>query len=226
MQYVRRIAYTLQMATHCPWCLEPLPRSGEPLVHCPRCTKPLIDDDGRELRAVDLRFPLLKDAQEAQFSRFLSIGTVVAAAVGLVVPLAHFGAAVLIPLMIVSHLLAVRFFLIRDAGRYVGPARRFFSRWITRLSFLWIGSIGYGLAVIPVAGAAMAAATFAGLTWLVHNYVLWSLEREANHMPLARWERAVLVLLAVATVVMVIVVMLLTAAVGWSLAQVMEFVGE
>ncbi|MEN8163175.1 MAG: hypothetical protein ABFS37_03520 [Acidobacteriota bacterium] len=213
------------MATSCPWCLEPLPRSGEPLVHCPRCTKPLIDDDGRELRSVDLRFLLLKDAQEAQFSRFLSLGTVVAAAVGLVVPLAHFGAAVLIPLMIVGHLLAVRFFLIRDARRYVGPARRFFSRWITRLSFLWIGSIGYGLAVIPVAGAAMAAATFAGLTWLVHNYVLWSLEREASRMPLARWEKAVLVLLAVATVAMLVVVVVMTVVVGWSVTYLLEYAG-
>ncbi len=214
------------MATPCPWCLESLPRSGGPLVHCPKCSKSLSDDGGRELRAIDLRFLLLKDAQEAQFSRFLSVGTAVTAAVALVVPLAHFGAAVLIPLMVICHLMAVRFFLIRDAGRYVGPARRFFSRWITRLSFLWVGSIGYGFAVIPVAGAAVAAATFAGLTWLVHNYVLWSLEREADRMPLARWEKAVLMLLAVATVVMLIVVVVLTAAVGWSLAQLMELIGE
>ncbi len=214
------------MATPCPWCLEPLPRSGGPFVHCPKCCKSLTDDDGRELRAIDLRFLLLRDAQEAQFSRFLSIGTGVAAAVGLVVPLAHFGAAVLIPLMVICHLMAVRFFLIRDAGRYVGPARRLFSRWITRLSFLWIGSIGYGFAVIPVVGAALAAATFAGLTWLVHNYVLWSLEREAERMPLARWEKAVLVLLAVATVVILAVVVVLTAAVGWSFAQIMEYVGN
>ena len=214
------------MATPCPWCLEPLPRSGGPFVNCPKCSKTLTDEDGRELRAIDLRFLLLKDAQEAQFSRFLSIGTAVTAAVALVVPLAHFGAAVLIPLMVICHLMAVRFFLIRDAGRYVGPARRFFSRWITRLSFLWLGSIGYGFAVIPIAGAAVAAMTFAGLTWLVHNYALWSLEREADRMPLARWEKAVLVFLAVATVVMLIVVAVLTAAVGWSLAQVMEYVGE
>ncbi len=226
MQYLRRIAYTPPMATPCPWCLEPLPRSGEPLVHCPRCTKSLTDDDGRELRAIDLRFLLLKDAQEAQFSRFLSIGTAVAAAVALVVPLAHFGAAVLIPLMVICHLVAVRFFLIREAGRYVGPARRFFSRWITRLSFLWVGSVGYGFSVFPVVGAAPAAATFAGLTWLVHNYALWSLEREKDRMPLARWEKAVLVLLAVATVATLIVVAVLTVAVGWSLAQFVEYVGN
>lgn len=222
MQYVRRIAYTLPMASPCPWCLEPLPRSGGPLVHCPRCSRSLVGDDGRELRPIDLRFQSLRDAQEAQFSRFLSVGTVAAAAVGLVVPLAHVGAAALIPLMVVCHLVAVRFFLTRDAGRYVGPARRFFSRWITRLSFLWIGSIGYGFAAIPVVGAAVAAATFAGLTWLVQNYVLWSLEREKDRLPLARWEKAVLALLAVATVAMLVVVALLTAAVGWSLAQVMK----
>ena len=94
------------------------------------------------------------------------------------------------------------------------------------LTGLWIGSIGYGFAVLPIAGAAVAAMTFAGLTWLVHNYVLWSLEREADRMPLARWEKAVLMLLAVATVVMLIVVVVLTAAVGWSLAQVKELIGE
>lgn len=214
------------MATFCPWCLEALPRSREILVDCPKCSKSLSDDDGQELRAIDLRFTSLKDAQEAQFSRFLSVGTAIAAGVGLIVPLAHFGAAVLVPLMIVCHLVAVRFFLIRDARRYVGPARRFFSRWITRLSFLWIGSIGYGLAVIPVAGAVAAGVTFAGLTWLVHNYVLWSLEREKERLPLARWEKAVLVVLAILTVVMLVVVTVLTAAVGWSLAQVLEMAAE
>ena len=195
-------------------------------MHCPRCSKALIGEDGRELRPIDLRYQLLKDAQEAQFSRFLSIGTAVAAGVGLVVPLAHVGAAVLVPLMVVCHLVAVRFFLIRDARRYVGPARRFFSRWITRLSFLWIGSIGYGFSVIPVAGAAIAAVTFAGLTWLVHNYVLWSLERERKRMPLATWERVVLVVLAVATVIILVVVVLMTAVVGWSLAHVLEWAGN
>lgn len=196
------------------------------LVHCPRCTKPLKGDDGRELRPIDLRFLELRDAQEAQFSRFLSIGTVLAAAVGLVVPLTHLGAAALIPLMVVGHLMAVRFFLIKDAGRYVGPARRFFTRWISRLSFLWIGSVGYGFAVIPVAGAAVAAGTFAALTWLVHNYVLWSLEREKNRRALALWEKAVLAFLAVATVVMLVVVVVLTVAVGWSAAQVAEYLQQ
>lgn len=210
------------MATSCPWCLEALPRSSGILVDCPRCSKPLVDDDGQELRAIDLRFTLLRDAQETHFSRFLSVGTAIAVGVGLIVPLAHFGAAVLIPLMVVCHLLAVRFFLIRDARRYLGPARRFFSRWMTRLSFLWIGSIGYGFSVVPIAGAVVAGATFAGLTWSVHNYVLWSLEREKDRRPLARWEKAVLIVLAAGTVVTLVLVALLTTVVGWSLAQVLE----
>jgi len=196
------------------------------LVNCPRCCKTLVEDDGRELRPIDLRFQLLKDAQEAQFSRLLSIGTVVAAGVGLVVPLAHAGAAILVPLMLVCHLLAVRVILIRDARRYVGPARRFFLRWITRLSFLWIGSIGYGFSIIPVVGAVIAAVTFAGLTWLVHNYVLWSLERERDRMPLAGWERVALILLSVATVVLLVVVLIFAVVVGWSLAHLLEWIAN
>ncbi len=186
----------------------------------------MADAEGRELRPIDLRFSVLKGAQEALFTRFLCVGTAVAAAVALVVPLAHFGVAVLIPLMVICHLVAVRFFLIRNAGRYVGPARRFFSRWITRLSFLWIGSIGYGLAVIPVVGAVASGVTFAGLTWLVHNYALWSLGREKDRMPLALWEKAFLVVLVGGTVVVVILVLVLTAVVGWSAAQVLELVRE
>lgn len=192
-------------------------------MHCPRCRKPLKDDRDRELRAIDLRYDTLKDVQEARLGRFLSIGSGVAAAIGLVVPLAHLGAAALIPLMIVAHLVAVRFWLIRDATRYLGRARRFFVRWLSRLIFLWIGSLGYGLSVIPVGGAVASALTFAGLTVLVHTYVLWSLGRDFRAQGLSLWEKVTLAVLVVSTLVVFAVVLLLTAAVGWSAAHLWEW---
>ncbi len=214
------------MRTPCPWCLERLPpASGRPET-CPRCGKPLFDQEGRELRPVDLRFQSLRDAQEARFGRFLTYGAVVAAAVGLIVPLTHLGAAALIPLMIVGHLVAVRLFLIRNAVRHLGPARRFFARWLTRLSFLWVGSIGYGAALVPVAGAAVSALTFAGLTWGVHNYVLWSLGRERRRLRLTAWEKSLLIVLAAATAFVVILAIVGTLALGWSFARIAEWAGE
>jgi hypothetical protein len=172
-----------------------------------------------------LRYEFVRDAQDERFRKLIAIGTAVAAAVGLLVPLTHLGATIVIPLMIVAHLVVIRLYLIREARRYLGPSRRFFSRWMTRLSFLWLGGPGYGMAVIPLGGAVISGGVFAGLSWLAHNYVLASLARERDHKPAATWEVVTLAVLAVLTTLVVVVVLGLVLVLGWSLSHAFDWLG-
>ena len=192
---------------------------------CPSCERPLASDTGAELRPIDLRYEEVEAAQRERFRQLLPIGSAVAAAISLVVPLFHLGSAVAVPLLILAHLLTVRLLLIRDARRLLGAKRRMFNRWMARLSFLWFGCIGYGLTVIPVAGAIAGAGTFAGLTTVIHRYTLWSLDRERQRLPLAAWEKLVLAMLVLLTVIALVVALLLALVVGFSVAKLVEMVG-
>ena len=189
------------------------------------CRHPLFDNDGSELREIDLRYDVVRDAQDERFRKILGIGSAAAAAVALLVPLAHLAAAVLVPAMLIAHLVAIRLVLIRDARRYLSPSRRLFSRWIIRLSFLWIGGPGYGMAVVPLVVAAVSGAVFALLTWLAHSYVLHHLARERDRRPLASWEIVTLVALASATVVVLVVLVAAVVVVGWSVSHLLEWLG-
>ncbi|MCD4750517.1 MAG: hypothetical protein K8R59_14195 [Thermoanaerobaculales bacterium] len=206
------------MAKICPWCCEPLSREQGEALLCAYCRHSLVADNGSELSLLDLRYEGLKGAQEARFRNFVGIGTPLTVGIGLLVPFTHVGAAVVIPLMVVAHLIAVRFILIRDARRYLRPSRRFFSRWMVRLAFLWAGGIGYGAAVVPIVGALSAGLTFAALTWSAHNYVLWSLWREKAKIPLALWERVVLSVLFLLTLGVIVFLVVTVALVGWSVS--------
>lgn len=215
----------LGFGRQCPWCCEPISRASRHDRTCPLCHHELFSDDGSELRELDLRYDRVRQAQEERFHRLLGIGTAITLAVGLLVPLTHLGATLVIPMMVLGHLLTIRLFLIRDAWKYLSPSRRFFSRWILRLSFVWIGGPGYGMAIIPFAGAAVAGGVFALLTWLAHNYVLSSLAREKDRRPSASWEKVTLGCLGILTVAAIVVVVIVMAALGWSISQITEWIG-
>jgi len=110
--------------------------------------------------------------------------------------------------------------------RLLGPARKRFVRWLSRLGFLWIGIPGYGLAAAPLVGIAPAVATYAGLTAAMHAYTRWSLRREFERAPLAGWEKALLWGLAVATLAALALLAALVAALGWSAAAIAEWVSS
>jgi len=210
------------MIQNCPWCQEPLSWRERKLASCPHCERSLCGDTGHELRPIDVRYEEVKAAQQKRYQQLLAVGSVVVGAVSLLMPLLHLGVAVVVPLLLVAHLIAVRWVLIRDATRLLGTRRRLFSRWICRLSFVWVGMPGYGLAAIPVAGVVAGVATFAGLTALAHYYTSWSLDRERQRCPLALWEKLVLLGLVLLTVALVIVFGCVTLLLGFSIAKLLE----
>ncbi len=188
------------------------------------CSRVLRDEDGRELTRLDLRYEGLKEAQERRFRGLVTYGSVVAAVAGLFVGFVHIGAAVIVPLMVVAHLLAIRFVLMRDACRYLGTSRRLITRWIIRLSILWGGALGYGAAVIPLVGSVFSTATFAGLTWMAHNYILWGLQREHSRMGTAGWERILLILLSLATFTVAVAAVVIAALLGCTGSYLLDLV--
>jgi hypothetical protein len=207
----------------CPWCREAIPTaSADDVATCPRCDRPLFADDGRELSVIDLRFEKQTADQDARFLRLALIGAGAAAGVALVASMMGPAGVAVAPVMVVAHLVAVRWYLTLGSMRLLGPARRFFVRWITRLVFLWGGGFGYGLAAVPVVGVVVAAATSAGLSWFGHAYVRWSLEQEFRRRPLATWEKLVLVGLAVLSSVAVGTALVAAALLGWGVATLLQ----
>ncbi len=149
------------------------------------------------------------------------IGAPTAAVIALAMPLLHLGAVAIAPLVAVVHLVVVRWALVADALRVLGPTRRRFNRWLARFAFLWVGVPGYAAMVTPVAGAVVGVGTFAGLTALVHHYALWSLKRELERRPLLGWEKGLLAVLAVATLVVLTLLAALAVLLGWSAAALL-----
>jgi hypothetical protein len=212
------------MKQHCPWCREPLPSGRLSVDECPHCARPLVSGDGSKLRLVDVHYERVAADQKARFRRLLLPGCLAAAAVTMLMPVLQAASLVAVPLVLVVHLVVVRLFLVRDAFRLLGKARRLFVRWIARLAFLWVGLPGYAASAVPVIGLATGPATFAALTVLVHRYVLWSLGREKERRGLTGWEKLLLAALAALTIAALVVLLALAALLGWSTAKFVEIV--
>ncbi|MCM2316716.1 MAG: hypothetical protein NDJ92_16335, partial [Thermoanaerobaculia bacterium] len=198
----------------CPWCRTRLAR--EVSDSCPTCGRALRDAEGNELREIDLVYDRVVAANEARFLRFLAVGTPIAALISLGGPLFHLGPAMLValPLFSITHAIAFRLVLAGDARRLLGGRRRFFTRNISRWSFLLLTLVGYSFTAIPLAGALIGAATFAGVTWLAFRHLMWSLRRERDRAPLLLAERIALVVIAVAFVGIVAALLVFSLALG------------
>ncbi len=195
-------------------------------MRCPRCDRSLVDDAGRELRPIDLRYQQAAAQQQERFRQMLLIGVPVVLLIAIGLSALHLAAVAAAPLIVVAHLVAVRLWLVRDAMRLLGAARRRFVRWLSRLSFLWIGIPGYGLAAAPLVGIMPAVAAYAGLTAAAHAYTSWSLTREFQRAPLAGWEKALLWGLALATLAALALLAALVAVLGWSATAIAEWLGS
>jgi hypothetical protein len=185
-----------------------------------------VDADRAELRPVDLRYDMVEEAQCRRFRTLQKVGGPVVAALSAVMPLLHAAALVAAPLAALSHLMVIRFALVRDANRLLGPTRRGFNRWFARFAFLWIGLPGYALTMTPVAGILFGAGTFLGLNTAIHGYARWSLRRERLRQPLTGWEKLLLTSLAVATVLVGAVLIGVTALLGWSVAALSDWISS
>jgi hypothetical protein len=155
------------------------------------------------------------------FKQLMIWGSAVAALLFAVIPFTLPFAA---PLVLVAHLVVIRVWLTRQARSLLGPARRFFVRWISRLAFLWAGGLGYSLSATPLVGIVLGAGTFAGLTAGAHSYTLWSLRREHGRKPLALWEKLTLLALVALTLTLLVLVIGLAILLGWSIAQLVELI--
>ena len=169
-----------------------------------------------------MRFDLVEAAQADGYLRLLTWGLPITAVVGIVMPLLHFGALAVVPLLLATHLVVCRLVLVRNAQRLLGPVRRLLNRWLARFAFLWIGLPGYGAMTVPLVGVVAGVATFAVLTSVVHVSTVWSLQRERNGRALAPWEKAVPIVFAVLTIGFVLLAVTLAMAFGWSVIAIAE----
>lgn len=175
-----------------------------------------------EPQALDLRFQRVEHEQGATYRRMLAWGAPITAVVAVVVPLFHLGAVILVPLMVAVHLVLVRLLLVREAQRLLGPVRRLLNRWTNRFAFLWIGLPGYGAMTVPILGIAVGTGTFVVLTTIAHVSMMVSLQRERQGLPLAGWEKAIPVILAVLTVVLLLIVIGMAGLFGWTVAAIAQ----
>lgn len=203
-------------AALCPWCREPLSSENHIAETCPHCGKPLVDESGTELRPIDLRYERLGKELDRRLGVMLIRGTPIVLGLGLLLPLIHAAALVLLPAMALTHLILIRLYLQGVGRAYYGMARSFISRWITRLVFLWIGGPLYGLAILPILGGVISACCFAGLSWLVVHYEKRNLLREKERLPPAVWERALLIMLGILTLMLLLLLFTLAVLLGFS----------
>jgi hypothetical protein len=210
------------MSRRCPWCLEPLTLAERRVELCPHCGRPLAGPDG-EPDELDLRYERIEARQRARLREVLQWGVPAVAITALAASFLHLGGVVLAPLTALIHLLVLRIYLVREARRYLGPARRLFTRWAARLAFLWLGLPGYAAMTVPMAGIVAGVATFVVLTEIVHVYTGWSLARERAGQPILAWETVLLATLATLTVVAVLAVMIAAAVLGWSAVVLVDW---
>ena len=208
------------MKRSCPWCLEELPVRQKPAA-CPHCERPL--DEAGELQARQLRFEGVEAAQNATFRQMLTWGAPVTAVIAIAMPLVHFGALAVVPLLVGAHLVLTRVVLVRDAQKLLRPVRRFLNRWLARFAFLWIGLPGYGAMTVPLAGIVVGVGTFVLLTSVVHVATMVGVEREKAGKDLAAWEKLVPAVLAVLTVGLLLAGAGLVIVFGWSAAAIVEW---
>lgn len=176
----------------CPWCRSDIPRDA--LTRCQVCDRPLTDEEGNTLREIDLTYDSVVAIEHTRRKTFLVRGTPVAALISLGAPMIHGALAFVfsLPLFMLAHGIALRIYLVREPRRLLGKRRRFFTRHIARGTFVLLTAIGYSLTTIPVTGAIAGALTFAGVTWLTQEHLMWSLRQEHDRQPPVLWEKLVL----------------------------------
>jgi hypothetical protein len=207
----------------CPWCREPLAVARQGGDRCPACDRPLLDDAGRELRAIDLRYEEVEAELWRRFGKLIMVGAPVVALVVLALPTLHVGAVAAAPLLAVIHLVVARLYLVRNARRFLGPVRRRFVRWLGRLGYLWVGVPGYAMAAAPVVGVIPGLGTYLGLTTATWAYVRWSLAEEYHREPLAGWEKWLLGLLIAASLAAAVATALMLGGIGLSVALLTQW---
>lgn len=185
---------------------------------CPICERQLYDESGNALREIDLVFERVASVERERRTRFLLVGTPIAALAALVAPAGH---GLFIPVLMLAHAAGQHLFLVREAQRLLSGRRKFFARNIARGTFLILSGIGYSITTIPILGVVAGAVTFSGVTWITQEHLMWSLRQERERKPPERWEKIVLGLLALA-VFGILLCLILFGYVGWLLFESLQ----
>ena len=213
------IPYHLSMLAICPWCRTSLPVGPAPSA-CQTCDRPLLNEAGERLREIDLVYPQLVREQESKLGTFLRTGLPIAAIASIPAPFLHGTIGALsIPMFVLAHMIPLRVYLLKRPRQLLGRRRRFFTRQISRWSFLILAAVGYSLTTIPVAGIAIGAATFAGITLITYRYLMWSLQQELERKPLQLWEKLVLVFLVLLLCGILAAIVAFGLLVGWAVPK-------
>ena len=202
--------------TRCPWCREEIDQADRRHGLCSHCGRELSDAEGRELRALDLRYESLEAELRRRLKVALLRGTPIAVLLGFLLPLTHVAALILVPVMALVHLALIRLYFQGVGRAYYSFGRKLGTRWMTRLVFLWFAGPCYGMAVIPVLGGAIAGLCFAGISWLAVWYEQRSLFRERQRLPPAAWEKLLLIFLGCLTVALILFVLVFSLLLGFS----------
>lgn len=120
-----------------------------------------------------------------------------------------------------TQLLILRLVVTAPVQRLLGARRRLLNRWVSRLLVLWVALPGYGAAVLPVAGAVVAAGAFAGVSLACSGYAGRSLRRERDRAAPPPWETVLVVGLGVLTVAVLAAVVVVVVAVGWTVSEIL-----
>ena len=210
------------MLHRCPWCLESLGLGDRGSASCPHCDRPLEGPEG-EPRELDLRYERIEASQQARVLEVLKWGVPSIAVLAVAVSLLHVGGVLLSPLVTLVHLVVLRVYVLRDARRYLGPARRLFTRWAARFAFLWLGLPGYAAMAVPIAGVVSGVVTFVVLTEIVHVYTAWSLSREHSRQAPMAWETVAMATLATVTLAVILGIVIGGVALGWSVVTLVDW---
>lgn len=211
------------MTRACPWCLEPTDRG---VASCASCGNALRDAAGRELRPVDVRWSKVEAEQWERFRITMLAGTPAVAIIALVAPAMPVIGTLVAAILVAGHLVVLRLVVLGHVMPMLGGRRRMLCRWVSRLAVLWVGVPGYGVALVPLAGAAAAAATFAGVTAFVYWYGLRSLYRERDRAKPPAWETAIVLALVAVTLIVLVALVALAVLLGWSLLGLATWLGN
>jgi len=202
----------LLLGGRCRRCAERIPGGtalrGKP---CPRCDEETLPGP------VDREVLRRLSSERATARLWVAVGVVgLASLVASWFPL-------LTSVLLVAALVWLRVTLVRPALRLLTPRRRLVSRWTLRLAagcFLALAILTFeALTLVPGFGAlakvVLSAGEVAVAGIFARRYLAWQTEREAQGVPVAGWEVAVLAVWLLALLVMTAV----TVTLVWLLLQ-------
>lgn len=121
---------------------------------------------------------------------------------------------------------ALRFYVVNPAlAAMRNRGRRFVSRQVSRGLWLVFGAWGYTMGLVPIAGLLTVALSWFGLTAAISRYLQWNLEREVAGLPVHRFERVGLSVLAVVGLVALVTLVSFAALIGWLVSWVLALIG-